>query len=185
MSSIKLTDITRGMHHAASTTSAMISQQYMEMLNQFFDYDDDGHLHAKMVSVEVSNGHYIRVPLVALAAPKGIALEGMKIRMALRIDETESVKGTHEDDNSEATRGSFKVSVAPSSERSRKRKSDIVDIEMEFKATDPPEGVMRLIDSYTNMIMPERLDDTGMAAKGHFVKVGNPLTRPEKPDTGE
>ena len=37
MSTSMLTDITRGMHHAASTTAAMIAQQYIRIIDQFFD----------------------------------------------------------------------------------------------------------------------------------------------------
>ena len=49
----KLTDITRGMHHAASTTSALLAEQYIQLLNQFFDSEEYGSLKAKMFRIDV------------------------------------------------------------------------------------------------------------------------------------
>ncbi len=151
----KLTDITRGMHHAVSTTSAMLAQQYILMVNQFFDRDTDEKgetiFKAKMATVEIDDKHQMKLPLVSLVAPKGIALEKMRIEMSVKMSEVEAKKATHLD-NSEAERTSFKVSLSPKSHGDGRRRSDIVDIVMEFQATDPPEGIMRIIDEYSNMI---------------------------------
>ncbi|CAN2040125.1 DUF2589 domain-containing protein [Candidatus Magnetomoraceae bacterium gMMP-15] len=156
MTSHQLSDITRGLHHAASTTSAMVAQQYILMLDQFFDVMENGSLKAKMVRVDIDEKHFMMVPLISLAMPKGLALEKMRVEMSIRMDEVERKKATSGLDNSEATRSSFKVTLSPKSKSYSDglRSSDIVDVEMEFNACPPPEGIMRIIDQYANMIQP-------------------------------
>lgn len=153
MSVQQLTDITRGMHHAASTTAAMIAQQYIRIIDQFFDVEDDGSMTAKMVKIHIDQKHYTMVPLITLVTPKGLALEKMRVEMSVKIDEAFVREATDSMDNSMATRSSFKVVLAPKSDVIGRR-SDITDIEMIFTSGDPPEGMMRIIDEYTNMIKP-------------------------------
>jgi len=149
-----LTDITRGMQHAASTTTAMLGQQFIHLINQFFDKEKDGTLRAKMVQVELSPDHMVKVPLISLVQPSAIVLDKLKIKMSVRIEESK-VKDAVRDvmGNSEATRLSFQVTMSPKT-GVLGRRSDITDIEMTFKGVDPPEGIMRLIEQHTNLIEP-------------------------------
>jgi hypothetical protein len=50
--------------------------------------------------------------------------------------------------------GRFHVSLSPSSDNKGGRDSRHVDVEMQFTALEPPESVMRLIDEYTNKVIP-------------------------------
>ena len=164
MNTQKLTDITRGMHHAATTTSAMIAQQYIMMVDQFFDSLPDGSIRAKMVKIFVDDKNYMLVPLVSLVAPKGLTLDKMKVHMSVKITEAEAKLATSEYDNSEAERSSFTVSLSPRSKEGTRRRSDVVDIEMEFSAIEPPEGIMRLIEQYTNRVLPIPSEEGGEAS---------------------
>lgn len=150
----KLTDITRGMQHAASTTTAMLAQQYLYMLEQYFDAGADGTYNAKTVSVHLPDNKVVTVPLISLVQPKGLALENMKVALSIKIDSADVKDATHPMDGSQATRSSFKVELSPKGDKGEKRKSDIIDIEMEFKAFDPPEGIMRAIDQFARYITP-------------------------------
>jgi hypothetical protein len=154
METQKLTDITRGMHHAATTTSAMVAQQYIMMVDQFFDSLPDGSIRAKMAKIYIDDEHFMLVPLVSLVAPKGLTLDKMHVQMSIKVTEAEVKAATSEYDNSEAERTSFTVSLSPKSQGETRRRSDVVDIEMQFSAVDPPEGIMRLIEQYTNRIQP-------------------------------
>ncbi len=155
MSEQQLTDITRGMHHAASTTAAMIAQQYIRIIDQFFDKRPDGTLEAKMVKIYITEKEYMMVPLISLVSPKGISLEKMRVEMSVRITETTLKEATDQVDNSNATRSSMKVQLAPKhKDNFGKRRDDLTEIEMIFTAGDPPEGIMRIIDDYTNLIKP-------------------------------
>jgi hypothetical protein len=159
MSHQRLTDLTRGIHHAASTTQAMLAEQFIRMFDQFFDHLDDGTLRAKMVKVEHPNaeGVFLLVPLISLVAPKGIVMNKMEVEMSVRIEETTTKPATDFSDNSGATRTSFKVSFAPKS-KTEGRRSDLTTIKMTFEAGDPPEGVMRVIEEFTNGIHPINKD---------------------------
>lgn len=164
-----LTDITRGMHHAASTTAAMLAQQYLRVIDQFFDTEADGTMTAKMVKVWIDSDHYMMVPLISMVSPKGLALERLEVEMTVRIDEATVKKATDTADNSEATRSSFSVTMSPKS-NVLGRRSDMTDIKMVFTAGEPPEGFSRLIDEYTNQIQPRTSengkDGTGVKSAG-------------------
>ncbi len=152
-----LAALARGIHHAASSTYAMLAQQYMHMMMQFFD-EKDGKLIAKMTYVQIDENHWAPVPLISLVAPKGIALEKMKVAMSVRIEEAELKAATMDNDGSDADRLSMKVALSPRTKDGEKRASDITDIEMEFVAGEPPEAVMRIIDSFTNLIDPKSFE---------------------------
>ena len=157
MTSQALTDVTRGMHHAALATSTMLANQYLYLIDQFFDKDENGILYAKMVSAQLDETHIINVPLISMVAPKGLVMDRMKVAMSVRMEEADIKDATHEFDNCEVTRASFMVQLSPRSESSSQsggRASDIIDIEMEFTAIDPPEGIMKVIDEYINLIAP-------------------------------
>jgi len=146
-----LTDITRGMHHAASTTAAMVAQQYIRIIDQFFDQEDDGTISAKMVKVNIDKEHFMMVPLISLVAPKGITLDKMVVHLAVKIDEATIKEATDRADNSMATRSAFSVSLSP---KESTDSSDVTRIEMVFVAGDPPEGISRIIEEYSNQIKP-------------------------------
>ncbi len=146
-----LTDITRGMHHAASTTAAMVAQQYIRIIDQFFDEESDGTISAKMVKVNMDEDHFMMVPLIALVAPKGLALDKMVVHMAVKIDKATIKEATDKVDNSKATRSSFSVSLSP---KASSDDADLTRIEMVFTSGDPPEGINRIIEEYSNQIRP-------------------------------
>jgi hypothetical protein len=164
-----LTDITRGMHHAAASTAAMLAQQYLRVIDQFFDVEEDGVMTAKMVKVIVDAQHYMMVPLISLVSPKGLALERMEVEMSVKIDEAELKMATDDCDNSKATRASFKVTMSPRSNvQGASRSSELTDIKMIFTAGEPPEGVNRIIEEYTSMIRPLPRGN-GEAKKFHVI----------------
>lgn len=157
MNAQMLTDITRGIHHAVNTTGTMISQQYIMMFHQFFDTDEDGKtISAKMVKVQVDEQHDMLVPLIALVQPQGIALQNMRFEMSIQITESELKEAFPEGSGSnlDAKRGAFKVYLSPKTRETGRRRSDIVDVVMEFTRCEPPEGMCRVIEHYANMIQP-------------------------------
>lgn len=166
MQNQKLTSITRGLQHAAAETNSLVADQYIRILSQYFDHDDNGGLQAKMVHVQLDDQHYARVPLVAMVAPSGLALDRMRVELSIRLEGAEDehvsvlrrlrrvVRETAED---QAARADFTVSLSPRPARDGGiRPSDHVNVELEFRAIQTPEAIMRVIDTYTNMITPRR-----------------------------
>lgn len=159
INSVALTNITRGMHHAAMTTTNMVAQQYVKLFEQFFDREDpkdpDSPLTAKMVEIKLGDNHAMNVPLISLVAPKGIVMDRMKVSMSVKMQEVELKKATSAMDNLDEMRGGFGVSFqANKRSKGDKREPDEIEVEMEFQATEPPEGIMRVIEEYTNLIGP-------------------------------
>lgn len=169
----KLTDITRGMQHAASTTIALVADQYIRLLEQFFDPTEDGTLKAKMVRVAIDENRYIMVPLVSLVTPRGLSLDEMRVRMAVRLRDMQVMNtATQTQEASDVTRASFRVDLAPRAEQGE-RKGDIIDIEMVFKSLDPPESVMRVIDMYVNLIEPRKVPEPENIQPMDYAKTAN------------
>lgn len=169
MENQKLTSITRGLQHAAAETNALVADQYIRILSQYFEHDASGALQAKMVRVQLDDSHYANVPLVAMVAPSGLALDRMRVELSIRLEGAEDQQVSvlqrlrrvvREDANDEdaASRADFFVSLSPRQGRDGggRRPSDHVNIELEFRGIETPEAVMRVIDTYTNLITPQR-----------------------------
>ncbi len=175
MNGLTLDDITRGMQHAAASANQMLAQQYTTLLDQFFDADEGGTLVAREVELALDSQHRLALPLVSLAMPRGLALDEMTVNMTVRSDLAEALPL-----HGAATGGvgRFYVSLAPHSQRETGRDSEHIDIEMKFTALQPPEAVMRVIDEYTNRLVPRPLEPNAAGSDGP----GTPSTPQEKND---
>ncbi len=157
MTSSDLSDITRGLQEAAAATNTLIAQQYIKLFDQFFDYDPEqlgAPMKAKMVEIAMDGQHTLQIPLIALVSPRGLALERMQVDLSVRvngIDAGDPHKDTH--DNGTAR---FQVTVGANGRRGDQRDPDEVQIRMQFQACEPPEAINRLIEEYTNLIVPQR-----------------------------
>lgn len=147
------------MQHAAAAANQLLSHQYTAMLDQFFDAREDGLLAPRAVEVALDAEHTMPLPLVALATPRGLALDRMVVHLTVRGDFTEALPagGPVAGDDQ---RGRFYVTLAPPSTRkddqgnAGRRDSEHIDIEMQFVALAPPEAIMRVIDEYTHRLVP-------------------------------
>lgn len=159
----KLTDITRGMYHAAATTNAMLAENFLYLLKQYFTIENDNEGNEVYTPITkpiaITEDSTIELPLISLVSPKNFILDKMHVDFSIKVDDS-NLKGIFDQIDNELnqnnlTRSSFSVQISPSSDpNSKRRPSDIIDIHMEFKASDPPEGIMRMIDQYTKMVAP-------------------------------
>lgn len=168
-----LSDITRGLQHAAATTNSMVAEQYIRILAQFFETMEDGTLKAKMARVQINDEFYALVPLVSMVSPSGLSLDKMKVELSIKIEKAEEKRASILDmihdqrygaEASESTRSAFGVSMSPRSRSSdgKRRPSDHMDIVLEFVARETPESVMRVIETYTNLIQPIKIPEGGL-----------------------
>lgn len=157
---VSLSDITRGLQHAAAAANVVVAHQYAQLLDQFFDRQPDGVLTPKLMMMETANGGQLQVPLVALVTPRGMAMEKMRIELAVRSDQVHPIDESHQFDGGSHRRGRFAISMAPRRAEGEEdaRERSLMDITIDFIALEPPEGLMRLIDEYTNSIVPLRPD---------------------------
>lgn len=157
MSASDLSHITRGLHQAAAATHNLIAQQYIALFDQFFDYnvEDLGTpMKAKMVDIALTEGHTITVPLIALVAPKGLALHKMDVDLSVKMHSTEVQKASHDLENGDLHSEKFFVTFGTTKREGQARDPDEVQIRIEFKACEPPEAINRIIEEYTNLISP-------------------------------
>lgn len=158
MTSIDLREITRGLQEAASAANSLIAQQYIDLFDRFFDcnHEDLGApMTAKMVEIAMDEQHLMRVPLFTLVSPKGLALERMQVDLSVRVKGTEARQALKAADESSTAR--FKVTIGSQSRQGDSRDPDEVQIRMQFQASEPPEALNRLIEEYTNLIVPVRI----------------------------
>ncbi|MCF5053669.1 DUF2589 domain-containing protein [Pseudomonas syringae] len=157
MSASDLSHITRGLHQAAAATHNLIAQQYIALFDQFFDYNIEElgtPMKAKMVEIALNEGHTICVPLIALVAPKGLALHKMDVDLSVKMHSTEVQKATHDLENGDLHSEKFFVTFGTTKREGHDRDPDEVQIRIEFKACEPPEAINRIIEEYTNLISP-------------------------------
>lgn len=156
---VKLTDITRGLYHAASSSFSMVANQYITLISQYFDEDANGTYVPKTVEVQLPDESKMSIPLVSLVAPKGLVLDKVNFDFAVIADPSELAQATTDLNRiQDVTRSSFKVEMA-AHERdakgvSKKLRNGQVDISMQFQAIDPPEGLMRVFDKFASLVTP-------------------------------
>lgn len=158
MSASDLSHITRGLHQAAAATHNLIAQQYITLFDQFFDYNTEDlgtPMKAKMVEIALTEGHTISVPLIALVAPKGLALQKMDVELSVKMHSSEVQKANHDLENGDLHSEKFFVTFGNSKREGQDRDPDEVQIRIEFKACEPPEAINRIIEEYTNLISPK------------------------------
>lgn len=165
---VRLTDITRGLYHAASSTYSMVAKQYENLLDHYFSKDHDGAFIAKTIEVQLPDESTVSLPLISLVTPKGLMLEKVDFDFSVKVDPTTLIEVKDglsqvnlfktDPGDSHLTRSAFQVEMAarPSKEDSEEeaRKPGIMDVSMKFRAIEPPEGLMRLIDKFTSSVTP-------------------------------
>lgn len=147
---VSLEEVTRGMQLAASAANQLIAHQYMQALDPYFEHLDDGSLAPKTMIMQLDDKHHFELPLIALATPRGLMLEKMNVHLTIRTDAVNTLPIVGGQENVSR----FEVSLSPASKGKEGRDSRHVDIEMQFTVLEPPESVMRLIDEYTNRVIP-------------------------------
>ena len=159
MTANDLSDITRGLQEAAAATNSLIGQQYINLFEQFFECDDEAlgqPMKAKMVEVAMDAEHVLRVPLIALVNPRGLALERMQVDLSVRVNGID--RQTLDEQVRDCPPGArFQVTMGASARHGEQRDPDEVQIRMQFQASEPPEAINRLIEEYTNLMLPQRL----------------------------
>ena len=149
-----LTDIARGLTHAALSVEELQDQQYIRQVDRYFDRNEDGSLSAKLVRIKTGEDSYIQVPLISLVRPEGIGLDELEVDLSIRLTQSDVKQHTHHADESIVTRSSFGCEITRSSrsdDRAR-RPGDVVDLKLKFRRQDPPEGISRILEQFDNFV---------------------------------
>jgi hypothetical protein len=161
---VKLTDITRGLYHAAASTYSMAANQYISLLSQYFDETLEGTYVPKSVVVQLPDETTVNLPLISMVSPKGLMLDKVDFSFAVTADPSSLAEATTDLDGLNLTRSSFKVEMAvhnsDASQEGARKRDGVVDISMKFTAVEPPEGLMRLLDKFASIVTPVHPQNT-------------------------
>lgn len=155
-----LADIARGMQHAVNSTQRLTEHHYVHLFERYFNPDGT----AVTQRIVLPDGqHVLDVPVISLIPPNGLQLKEMTVDLAVQINHSVRKRAMPQGVPTDITRTSFEVSFSPrAAERGPQKKGashgSSVDICMKFVAGDPPEGVSRVMDYYTNALVPKLLD---------------------------
>lgn len=151
-----LSDIVRGIAHAASAANSIQDRQFIQQINQYFHKEEDGTLVPKVVRAKIDDNTYMEVPLISMIDPSTIGLEEMEVRMGIRLSKSDVKKNIKEfNTQNEMSRSSFNVSLTSCKPGERQ---DIIDVVMKFKKTDAAEGASRLVDEMNGTVQPRKYD---------------------------
>jgi hypothetical protein len=143
-----LSDIARGMQHTVNSTQELTEHHFQDIIARYFT--EEGTAIAKRFILP--DGSVMDVPLISLVPPSSLQLSEMTIEMSVRIDRSE-VRSAHEE-KPDLTRTRFECSFSSRKGDSNQDQS-LIDITMKFVAGDPPEGVAKLMEHYTNTSTPK------------------------------
>jgi hypothetical protein len=147
--SLGLSDLVRGMQHVVNGAAELLAQHYTQQLERYFA--EDGNPYLKRIKFP-DGSTVMDVPLVALVPPSGLGLEKMSMRLSVRVDQTKVKRKQVEGSQTPHDRASLRVSLG--SQEGDGRKGSMIDIEMEFKAGEPPEAAQRIIEELTKQMVP-------------------------------
>ena len=152
-----LSDIVRGISHAAASANEIQDQQFLKQLSHFFHREEDGTLVPKVVRTKIDDETFVEAPLISLIDPSTLGLEEMEVRMGVRLSKSEVKKRVHDvNKEKQVSRCSFNVALTGATPGSRQ---DVIDVTMKFKKAEPVEGVNRIIEEMNGLVKPSKYDD--------------------------
>jgi len=150
-----ISDLIKGIQHAADSARKITIHNHIELMDKFFDVAPDGSFHAKMVDVSLSQGDSkLLVPLITLIPPSSMRLEKLNIKM--KVNGIGKPKNTDlkSIDGHNTSRTHFNISSGTSD------KKNVIDIDATFGSSELPEALMKIIDKFTESIKPVNITDT-------------------------
>ncbi len=142
-----LTDIAKGIQYTVNAAQDVVEKFYIGLLDRYFDEDNN----PINMAVNISEDTTIDVPLITLVTPSGLELDELEVEMSLRVDGVDTKKEiTRAGD--EIQRASFDISFGGNK---LNKNPNMIEMKMKFKKGDAPEGIQRIIESFSNNVIPK------------------------------
>lgn len=155
-----LSDIARGMQYCVNSAGEIIEKHYIDMFSRYFDEKGNPYIQ----TFKMENGYKIDVPLFLMMGYNSMNLDEMTVKLMISLKEMEQKEYSFvgdgkngEETNIETSRTRFMVSLASENEEGTPGNQNVT-IEMKFKAGDPPEAVSKVIETFANTIVPEKIE---------------------------
>lgn len=151
--SITLSDVVRGIQHCVNSSIEIVEQHYMNTLQKYVN--DENKIRTERINLDDS--HYMDIPLICLTGHNSLEIEQMKVKMKVNIQNMalkESVPDDmtaeiNEEDSYSVSRSSMLVDIC---NVSHDDDGTNMEIQMTFKANEPPESLSRMIETLNNNI---------------------------------
>ena len=144
-----LTDIAMGVQFSVNAAQDVVEKFYIGLLDRYFDEENN----PVTMAMNISDGVTIDVPLITLVTPTGLELEELEVDMSLRVDGV-ATKQEVTKAGDEVNRASFDISFSNGTNKPGKD-PNMIDLKMKFKKGDAPEGIQRIIESFTSNVIPK------------------------------
>lgn len=144
-----LTDIAKGIQYTVNAAQDVVEKFYIGLLDRYFDEDNN----PISMAVNISEDTTVDVPLITLVTPSGLELEELEVDMSLRVDGVRTKKEITKAGD-EIERASFDISFSNGS-KTHNKNPNFIEMKMKFKKADAPEGIQRIIESFSNNVIPK------------------------------
>lgn len=164
----KLSALIRGLMDSVQDSTAVAGQHYLHAFRHYFS-QQDGVATPDHIRIEVSPGHILDVPLIALLRLPSYQLEELEVEMSLRMVRGDIKRAVDReiDDTNEADRVSYTIEPCPKD--SGGRRSDRVNLRLKFKAHEATEAYHRALDALLNGM---QVASTGEEPEHNVLSIG-------------
>ncbi len=157
-----LSDVVRGIQYCVNSCIEIVERHYLNTIQKFIT-EEDG-IETKRVYLD--QGHYMDVPLICLTDHNALEIDKMKVKMKVNIRDMdlkqaimEPEGGRKEDGEAYAlSRTTMLVDVC---NVSHEDDNTNMEIEMTFKASNPPESLSRMLEILNNSLVLHTCGEEG------------------------
>lgn len=152
--SMTLSDVVRGIQYCVNSSIDIVEQHYINTVQQYLTEEDK----IRTERVYLDDMHYMDIPLICLTGHNALEVDKMKVKMKVNIRDMDLKQAMMEEESGEESeedmpsisRTSMLVDVC-----NVKHESDDtnMEIQMTFKASNPPESLSRLLESLNNSLI--------------------------------
>lgn len=169
-----LSQLTRGILDAVQDAEAVSGQHILHMLKTYFvtegEHTVPRYVQVKVPGPEGASPTVISVPLISLITPHSYFLEEMDVELVASLSTGEVKRCVDEavDKHNLAKRMSYQIAMGAI----QKDDPNKATMRMKFRAADPPEGLMKLLDEIANTITPTPLSEAPEVPIAAVTKTG-------------
>lgn len=153
----KLSALLTGVMSAVQKAAVTAGQQNMHVLKHYFERDPHTQeLRPITTRIQIGSGQVLEVPLICLLEPSGYVLDELQMDLSVRLQLDQVKKAVEDLEQSTIKKGSYSVELCPRDRQHDRRPTDVVDVRVKFKSSEPAEGLSRIIEDLNNTISPTR-----------------------------
>lgn len=161
-SSMTLSDVIRGIQYCVNSSAEIVEQHYINTIQKYVNDDNE----VRTERIFLDDAHYMDIPLICLTGHNALEVDKMKIKMRVNIRDMDLKEIMVDNDDKDAapvnddaaldedsylvSRSSMLVDVCNVNSNDD---GTNMEIQMTFKASEPPESLSRMIEALNNSLI--------------------------------